>query len=74
MPFFRITLKRLLLDKNGRRIEPGMWAEVSHDKPYVNWASSQTLDNVINQFRLKYDVEINRGQIGPNNFDVIRMS
>lgn len=52
MPFFRLTLKRLLLDKMGKRIEAGMWAEVSHDKPYVNWASTQTLENVINQFRL----------------------
>lgn len=74
MPFFRLTLKRLLLDKRGKRIEPGMWAEVSHDKPYVNWASSHTLDNVINQFRLKYNVELNGGQVGPNNFDVTRIS
>lgn len=74
MPFFRLTLKRMLLDKKGRRIEPGMWAEVSHDKPYVNWASIQTLENVMNQFRLKYNVEINSGQIGPNNFDVKRIS
>lgn len=74
MPFFRLTLKRLLLDKNGRRIEPGMWAEVSHDKPYVNWASTRTIENVINQFRMKYNVEINGGQIGPKNFDVERIS
>lgn len=74
MPFFRLTLKRLLLDKRGKRLEAGMWAEVSHDKPYVNWASTQTLENVINQFRLKYNVEINGGQIGPNNFDVTRIS
>lgn len=74
MPFFRITLKRLLLDKNGRRVEQGMWAEVSHDKPYVNWASSQTLHNVISQFRMKYGVELNSGQIGPNNFDATRVS
>ncbi len=64
----------LLLDKNGRRIEPGMWAEVSHDKPYVIWASPQTLDNAISQFRLKYNIEINSGQICPNNFDVTRIS
>lgn len=74
MPFFRLTLKRLLLDKSGRRIEAGMWAEVAHDKPYVNWASSQTLESVINQFRMKYNVELNGGQIGPNNFDVTRLS
>lgn len=73
MPFFRITLKRLLLDKNGKRIEPGMWVEVSHDKPYVNWASSHTLNDVISQFRLKYNIEIHSGQIGPNNFNVTRV-
>ena len=74
MPFFRVTLKRLLFDKNGRRIEPGTWAEVRHDKPYVNWASTQTLNDIVSQFRLKYNVEICCGQIGSSNFDVTRIS
>ena len=74
MPYFRITLKRLLLDKNGRRVEPGMWAEVSHDKPYVNWAAPRTLDDIKFQIRLKYNIELNSGQIGPNNFEVTRIS
>lgn len=74
MPFFRISLKRLLLDKNGRRVEPGMWAEVSQDKPYVNWAAPRTLDDIKFQSRLKYNIELNSGQIGPNNFEVTRIS
>ena len=74
MPFFRISLKRLLLDKNGRRVEPGMWVGVAHDKPYVNWAAPRTLDDIKFQFRLKYNIELNSGQIGPNNFDVTRIS
>lgn len=65
----------MLLDKKSKRIESCMWAEVSHDdKPYVKWASTQTLENVISQFRFKYNVELIGGQIGPNNFDVTRIS
>ena len=49
MPFFRLTLKRRLIDNKGKLAEPGMWAEISHINPYVPWANSQIMTNVINQ-------------------------
>lgn len=74
MPFFRLTLKHRLLDSSGKLVEPGMWAEISHINPHVPWANIQFLDNVINQFKLKYNVDLPRGKVNIGNFDVERLS
>ena len=73
MPFFRLTLKRRLLDNSGKLVEPGMWADIAHINPHVPWANIQFLDNVISQFKFKYNVDLPRGKISFCNFDVERL-
>lgn len=74
MPFFRLTLKRRLIDNKGKLAEPGMWAEISHINPHVPWANSQIMTNVINQLKLKYNIDLSLGKINSGNFDTKRIS
>ena len=74
MPFFRLTVKRRLIDNKGNLAEPGIWAEISHINPHVPWANFQAMTNVINQLKLRYNIDLPLGKINSSNFDAEMIS
>ncbi len=70
MPIFKVTTKRLLLNK-GQRLEPGMTAEVAFNGS--NLAFNSTVKTEIQrQLKMKYNVDFPMGCIHSGEFKVTK--
>lgn len=72
MALFKVTTKRLLLDR-GQRIEAGMFAEVPFNGNTFPWANSPVKAEIQRQFKMKYNVDLNKNLIGAMNFNVEKL-
>lgn len=72
MALFKVTTKRLLLSK-GQRHEAGMTAEISFNGSVLPLANSAVRNEIVRQFKMKYNIDFAPGNINNGNLDVTKL-
>ncbi len=68
MAIFKVTTKRLQLNA-GKRLEPGMTAEISYNGSTLPY-TSQVKAEIQRQFKMKYNVDFPLGYINGNELKI----
>lgn len=71
MPIFKVTTKRLLLS-NGKRLEPGMIAEVAYNGNVLPYNSTVKTE-IQRQFKMRYNVDFPLGYINGNELKIEKL-
>ncbi len=71
MPIFKVTTKRLLLNK-GQRLEPGMAAEVAYNGSSLAF-NSTVKSEIQRQLKMKYNVDFPMGYIHNGEFKITKL-
>lgn len=72
MALFKVTTKRLLLNK-GKRLEAGMTVEVSFNGNTLPFSNSNVKTELQRQFKVKYNVDFPTGYMNAGELKVEKL-
>lgn len=72
MALFKVTTKRLLV-VGGKRIEPGLTAEVSYNASVLSLTNPTVKAEILRQFRVKYNIDFPVGYMNGTALNIERL-